>query len=331
MTDTGKPRAIALMSGGLDSTLAARLVKDQGVEVIGLTLTSAFGCRSEVQKSAEQIGIRLRFKDKGKEYLDLLKNPHYGYGKNMNPCIDCRIDMFKITHSIMLEEAADFIVTGEVLGQRPMSQRRDAMDIIDRDSGVRGLVLRPLSAHCMEPTLPELKGWIDREKLLGIIGRGRHTQFELAQMLGITEYGTPGGGCLLTDAGFSSRLRDFFEFDNKEFRHERSALLRYGRHFRLSGQTKVIVGRDDEENKALALRWKDAGCTYFEPQNFPGPSAIAWGKVEEQERAVVGGMILRYSKKHQTQAQIHFESEAGEGTVTVEHPLAEEQLSAYRI
>ena len=282
MTDK-KRKAIALMSGGLDSTLAAKLVKDQGIDVVGLHLLSPFGCREEVAKSASSIGIPLLIKAKGESYLDLVENPRYGYGKNMNPCIDCRIFMFTLADVVMRDEGADFIVTGEVLGQRPMSQQRHAMELIDRKSppSLDRLIVRPLSAHCFETTLPEEMGWIDREKFLSIAGRSRKEQMALATKLDLRDYSTPGGGCLLTESGFSSRLRDFFKhptFTNTGERMAQSELLRVGRHFRLSETTKLIVGRNQQENEELTAHWREANGAFFYPSNFDSMPAFYLGR-----------------------------------------------------
>jgi tRNA U34 2-thiouridine synthase MnmA/TrmU len=294
-----KRKAISLMSGGLDSTLATKLVLDQGIDVIGLYLDSPFGCNENVVKVAKHLNIPLRIVPKGMDYIDLVRDPKYGYGKNMNPCIDCRIYMFIAARKVMDEEGADFIVTGEVLGQRPMSQRRDAMEIIDRDSEMESLILRPLSAKNMLPTLPELEGWVDREKLLEISGRGRGQQMEWAAALELKEYAAPGGGCLLTDANFSGRLSELFQKKENptmvEFR-----LLRYGRHFDLSGGAHVIVGRDQEENGKLreeSQQEVDAGRMAFFQPLFSGPVAVLSGGFTPALFEEVGKIILRYGKK----------------------------------
>ncbi len=287
------------MSGGLDSTLATKLVLDQGIDVVGLYLDSPFGCNENVVKVATHLNIRLRIVPKGMDYIDLVRDPKYGYGKNMNPCIDCRIYMFIAARKVMDEEGADFIVTGEVLGQRPMSQRRDAIDIIDRDSEMESLILRPLSAKHMLPTRPELEGWVDREKLLEISGRGRGQQLEWAAALELKEYAPPGGGCLLTDANFSARLSDVFQKKEKptmaEFR-----LLRYGRHFDLSGGAHVIVGRNQEENGKLweesRVEIEEGRMAFFQPL-FSGPVAVLSRGFHPALLDEVGQLIVRYGKK----------------------------------
>lgn len=331
-----KARAIALMSGGLDSTLAAKLVKDQGVDVIGLHLVSPFGCREDVAKSAALIGVPLRFRDKGEAYLDLLENPRYGYGRNMNPCIDCRIFMFQLADVVRQDEGADFIVTGEVLGQRPMSQQRHALELIDKRSPLDGLIVRPLSAHCFAPSVPEERGWVDREKLLGISGRSRKEQFALAEKLGIQDYSTPSGGCLLTEAGFSARLQDFFKnptYRNSDERMAQSELLRFGRHFRLSPTVKVQLGRDERENLEMAKLFKRANAVHFRPENFDGPSAVVFGAFGEDERQIVGAMIARYSRyKDLPEKRIAVEPPEGSpGSFVVARTIDDEALGQYRI
>ncbi|MFQ5354411.1 MAG: hypothetical protein ACE5DR_05640, partial [Thermodesulfobacteriota bacterium] len=250
-------KAVALLSGGLDSTLAVKMIIDQGIEVHALNFTSAFctcttsarkagGCKSESRRVAEEFGIPIKVMVKGDDYMDIVRAPAHGYGKGMNPCVDCRIYMFKAAKKYMEEIGASFILTGEVLGQRPMSQRRDTMRIIERDSGLTGLILRPLCAGHLEPTIAEKEGLVDRKKLLSVAGRGRRPQMDLAEELGVNDYPCPSGGCLLTDQVFSKKVRDLV--DNKEDIKSRDLqLLRTGRHFRYEG-FKIVVGRDEADN-----------------------------------------------------------------------------------
>ncbi len=322
-----KRKAISLMSGGLDSTLATKIILDQGIEVIGLFLESPFGCKEEVQDVAKHLGIKLRVVDKGMAFIELIRNPKYGYGKNMNPCIDCRIYMFDIAHMIMEKEEADFIITGEVLGQRPMSQRRDAMDIIDRDSKTKGLVLRPLSALHNPPTLAEIEGWVDREQLLGIQGRGRSEQLKWAESLQLKSYMPPGGGCLLTDVNFSTRLRQFLETHPEPTMTE-VRLLRYGRHFDLSDGSHLVIGRDAEENEHLQEVSKDDvsenKMTLLRPY-FSGPMAVLVSQKKPETTILdeAAALIAKYSKKSLVDAQM-IEVKRGEISehITVEFPPA---------
>lgn len=291
-------KAIALLSGGLDSLLAARMVKDQGIEVTGLHLLSPFGCKDDVQKAADAIGIPLIVKEKGSAYLDLVKNPRFGYGKNMNPCIDCRVFMFQLADVVRQENGADFLVTGEVLGQRPMSQHRHAFAVIDNNSPVDGLVVRPLSAAILDETIPEKEGWVRREEFLRISGRGRKAQFELAKKFDLKDYSAPGGGCLLTDANFSARLKDFFDaptYSGESQKMEQSALLTVGRYFRLTPETRVSLGRNHGENMTLKEKAAHAGGLFVELQGGHGPKAAIFGHITEEAKAWAAGAIAFYT------------------------------------
>jgi tRNA-specific 2-thiouridylase len=292
-------RAISLMSGGLDSTLAAKLVLDQGIEVIGLHLSSPWGCNTDARRVAAHLGIPLRIVEKGADYVELVRTPKYGYGKNMNPCIDCRIYMFVAARRVMEEEEADFVVTGEVVGQRPMSQRLDAMALIDRDSGMEGLILRPLSAKELPPTQPEREGWIDREKLLDIVGRARKEQLALARAMNLQGHASPAGGCLLTDPIFSDRLRGFFA-ENSGTDMARIRMLRFGRHFQVGEKVRLILGRNREENSSILdlarSEVAEGRMTLYQPL-FPGPLGIAFGSDDPKVSREAAALILRYSKK----------------------------------
>ena len=249
-------RVLALFSGGLDSMLATKRVADMGIEVIAIHIKIGFGGKKDVEDILRQrasiAGASFRVIDVREEYIQkILFNPIHGYGKNFNPCIDCHGYMFRIAKELMSELGASFIVTGEVLGQRPMSQRSDAMKLVSRlaNDESEKLILRPLSAKLMEPTTPELEGWIDREKLLDISGRGRDRQIAMAAEYGWEEYESPGGGCLLTDIHYSQRIREHISHDSFEL--EDIEALKFGRHFRLPDNAKFIVGRDEIDNEAL--------------------------------------------------------------------------------
>ncbi len=292
-------KAIALLSGGLDSALSVKLILDQGIEVIGLFLKSPFGCPTNAQRVADHLRIPLKIVDKGAAYIDLVQNPQFGYGRNMNPCIDCRIYMFLMAKRVMCEEGADFVITGEVLGQRPMSQIRPALEIIDYESGMKRLVLRPLSAKHLHPTLPESCGWVDRSRLLDLSGRSRKAQLALASELGLASYGSPAGGCLLTDPNFSDRLSEFFKKWKNHSMTEVN-LLRYGRHFYLSDGSHLQIGRNEQENEIL---WQEAksevegGIVAFFRPLFIGPSAVLWGSPTPLIRQEAGVLIMRYTTK----------------------------------
>jgi len=288
-------RAVGLLSGGLDSALAARLLIDQGIEVIGLHLRSPTACRADVEEVARDLGIRLVLRDKGEEYLKLLRHPRWGYGRNMNPCVDCRIFMFQLGRPYLEEFGASFLFSGEVVGQRPMSQTRERILLIDRQSGLEGLILRPLSAQLLPETEPERRGWVDRSRLLGIYGRSRQTQLELAQTLGLKSYQSPGGGCLLTDALFSRKLRDAFEHTPEEHtRIDDVELLRLGRHFRFEADLKIVLGRNQEENRRLQ-RFESAARWLVEPDGFNGPTALVCGAPGERNLGRAAALIRRYT------------------------------------
>jgi tRNA U34 2-thiouridine synthase MnmA/TrmU len=294
-------KAIALLSGGLDSTLAVRTVLDQGIEVEALNFITVF-CRCTAkgssclssQGAAQRLGIGLEVFNISEEFLEVVKQPKYGYGKNVNPCLDCRILMFKKGREHMDRNGASFIVTGEVLGERPMSQRREAMQVIERESGLQGLVLRPLSAKLLPLTVPEKKGWVSREGLLAISGRSRKPQIKLASDYGINDYPCPAGGCLLTDPGFALRMKDLMK-NNPDFSLNDVHLLKLGRHFRLTPLAKVVVGRNEAENGKILSLAKE-GDTILRVKSFPGPLALARGDVSPQEILKSAIITAKYSK-----------------------------------
>jgi len=293
-------KAISLLSGGLDSVLATKIIQSQGIEVVGLHFTSPFSSRREKERglqairSSEELGIKLIIKEKESDYIDIIKKPRHGYGKNMNPCIDCRIYMLKKTKDIMKEEDAGFVVTGEVLGQRPMSQRRDTINIIERESGLAGLILRPLSAKHFPPSIPEKEGIVDRSGLFDITGRSRAIQYELANRFMLSEFGCPGGGCLLTDPIFSRKLRDLFQHDTSSTMTD-IVLLSIGRHFRLNEKMKVILGRNKKENDMLFSINKE-GYTLILPSGFTGPVALVKGNPDDAYLNIIGNIIACFSK-----------------------------------
>jgi tRNA U34 2-thiouridine synthase MnmA/TrmU len=294
-------KAVALISGGLDSVLAAKIVMDQGFDVVGIYCTSAFSKsygrehETSAAKVSRAIGIELRIFDMGQDYIDLIRHPAHGYGKNINPCIDCKIFMLKKAKAVMEKMNSPFVVTGEVLGQRPMSQRRDTFPVIERDADLRGMVLRPLSAKLLPPTQGELNGVIDREKLLGISGRSRTVQIRLAERYGISGYSTPAGGCLLTDNNFSAKLRDLFE-DKIAVNPDDIRLLTVGRHYRIDAGVKIVIGRDNSENNVL-MSLASHGYHLFMPQGFPGPVALLNGNPTQDVKQTIGRLIITYSKQ----------------------------------
>ncbi|MFA6130452.1 MAG: tRNA 4-thiouridine(8) synthase ThiI [Candidatus Omnitrophota bacterium] len=271
-----KIKALALVSGGLDSLLAAKLIKDQGVEVIGVHFKIPF-CNLDIKKNLPDIGVKLLEFDLDADFLSLISNPRYGFGSNMNPCIDCKILMFTKARELLQELKADFIVTGEVLGQRPMSQNKQALRLIKQRSGLDDLLLRPLSAQFFPPSLAETEGWVKREKLLDFNGRIRTPQMQLAEKLGINKYANPAGGCLLTDPCFSKRLKELLQ--HKELNLDNLALLKVGRHFRLESGSRLVVGRDEGENKLIAQLAMPGDYLFFPPKDLAGPTSLARGLI----------------------------------------------------
>ncbi|MGQ9800536.1 MAG: tRNA 4-thiouridine(8) synthase ThiI [Candidatus Saccharicenans sp.] len=245
-----KARALLLFSGGLDSVLAGKVLGEQGIEVVGLTFCSQFFGATEAIRTAEELGWPLLLVDISQEQIELVKNPKYGYGRRLNPCIDCHGQMARIAAGLLEKYQADFVATGEVLGERPKSQNRQSLDIVEKLSGIRGLVLRPLSARLLQPTIPEEKGLVDREKLLDIYGRSRKRQLELANKYGLMEFPTPAGGCLLTDPIFSARLRRLMEWRG-ELRADDINLIKTGRVF-FEPDGLIVVGRNEQENEKIA-------------------------------------------------------------------------------
>jgi hypothetical protein len=288
-------RCVVLISGGLDSALAAKLMLEQGIEVQGLFLSMSWGCceKGKAVSCAQQLGIPLMVLPVGDAYLDVIRQPRYGYGSGMNPCIDCRIYMFRIAKRYMEEVGAGFVVTGEVLGQRPMSQMRRPLDLIEAESGLEGLLLRPLSAQLMEPTLPELLGIVDRSRLLRIAGRSRQEQMALAQAEGISGYSTPAGGCLLTDEHFADKARDLFAHEERPTTKDME-LLTVGRHFRVGPRTKVILGRNELENLVLEGH-AERGYTCLRPL-FAGPAALVAGEWTDEGQRMAVSLICQHTK-----------------------------------
>lgn len=316
-------KAVVLFSGGLDSTLAAKLIIDQGVEVVALNFRSPFcccdrtkGCGSGIKRMADQLGVEFKSVYLGQNYLQMVKSPKHGYGRNMNPCIDCRILKFKKAKEFMQEIGASFVITGEVLGQRPMSQHRMAMQTIEKEAGLQGLVLRPLSAKLFSPTIPEQNNWVDRESLLDISGRTRRPQIKLASSYGLKDYPCPAGGCLLTDSAFTKRLKDLIDFGNFDVANVK--LLKLGRHFKLNSSCRFIVGRDEKENIKLK-NFLQKNDLYFEPTKLAGPSGLLRGKGDDETKNIAAKIIARYTSKEQkVEVSISNISDKNEDKIDVE-------------
>jgi len=286
-------KGIALISGGLDSLLAVKIILDQGIEVMGVTFVTPFFSAKKAKTAAKAISLPLTTVDITEEHLEMLKAPKYGFGKNMNPCIDCHTLMLKIAGGIMETQGADFIFTGEVLGQRPMSQTKQSLHVVAKNSGFQEYIIRPLSAQLLPETKPEIEGKVDRQRLFAIQGRGRKEQIELARIYGISDYPAPAGGCLLTDPPFSKRLRDLFTY-KKDFRIRDIELLKYGRQFRINGITKVIVGRNSYENDALTKLSEEEDVIITMPQ-FPGPTTLIPGGGDDSTILLAASLCALYS------------------------------------
>ena len=331
-------KAIALFSGGLDSILACRILLEEGIEIKAVNFSTVFclstskGKSSFLSKSAaDKLGIELEIFEVNKEYLEIVKNPKYGYGSNLNPCIDCRIFMLRKAKELMKEWGAKFLITGEVLGERPMSQRREIMEIIDKECGLEGLILRPLSAKLLPPTLAEKQGWVNREKLLAIKGRSRKPQIQLAARLGISDYPSPAGGCLLTDVSFSLRMQDLMKH-NPTFEVNDVELVKEGRYFRLDKNAFLIVGRNKEENERL-LKLAKEGDVCFYPLKVKGPVGVGRGNFSNKNIFTSAGIVARYSDgslKEKVEIGFKFVSQNKSFQLSV-LPLQEKIISSLRI
>lgn len=293
-------KAIALMSGGLDSTLAARIVKDEGIPVQGINFVSVFQTgeqdEQDLTEIEKQTGIDIELIEFSDRYLEVVKYPDHGYGSSMNPCLDCRIFMLSRARELLADYGADFVVTGEVLGQRPMSQRRQAMDLVQKESGLEGRLLRPLSAKLLPQALPEKKQWVKRENLYGFQGRSRKKQLNLADEFGIEAYSQPAGGCcMLVEGEYEERLREAFSYKGrKNMEKEDFQLLKYGRHFRLPDDSKAIIGRNKSENEAIDQLVEDK--LRMEVKDYPSPLTVVENDPSQQEIELAGRLTARYSQ-----------------------------------
>jgi len=282
--------------------LSATLISSLGIEVQPVFFSTPFFTPDRAKESAEHINLPLKVVDITDRHFQLLKEPNHGFGGNMNPCIDCHALMIKIAGEILPEEKADFIISGEVLGQRPMSQNRGSLSIVEKESGMKGLILRPLSAKLLPPTTPELKGWVDRDKLLSISGRSRKPQMALAKKFSISKYPSPAGGCLLTDKVFSSRLKDLLE-QYPELDRNQVEMLKLGRHFRISPDTKIIVGRNKKENDRILNLAGDNYCI-LHTKNIPGPVVVILGKKSDEIEMLAATLTASYSDARGEEAEI---------------------------
>ncbi|MFN3813286.1 MAG: hypothetical protein ACK4SM_01510 [Aquificaceae bacterium] len=306
-----KVRAVALLSGGLDSTLAVQILKDQGVHIKALHFYTGF-CITEQKRrlglvnkkgqqhvnpalrASAQLEVPIEVVDVSKEYFDVVTKPKYGYGKNVNPCVDCRILMLRKAKEIMEGEDYQFVITGEVLGQRPMSQTRSRLRLIEKESGLEGYLLRPLSAKLLPPTVPEKLGWVDRERLLGIKGKGRKTQIDIAQKYGLSYEQPAGGCCYLTDESYAIRFRESLKVEEGITRED-LILFSVGRHLRLPSKTKLIVARNEGEVKFLKSLKSNYGYAYR--KDGTGTFVLIKGDLPEGEYKLVANIVARYSRR----------------------------------
>jgi tRNA U34 2-thiouridine synthase MnmA/TrmU len=309
------------MSTGLDSLLAAKLIKDQGVEVLGITFFYRFDglakqhTHGDIQKWGEPLGIPIQSIDISDEFLSTLLNPPHGYGTNFNPCIDCHLFMFTKAYAMLDEMNAQFLVTGEVVGQRPMSQNSQVLAHMNKIMKFSDILVRPLSAKLLPETLPEREGWIDRNLLLDISGRGRKRQFELAQKLGVSRFPNPGGGCILTNPQFGRRAKKLVTTKGREsVEVEDFELLRMGRHLWPTDELHLIVGRNQEENDQLFSFQKDR--MRFEAMDITGPVLLAEGVQTYEEIALAAAVTLRYcGQKAQGEQRVRYESSTQSGVI----------------
>ncbi len=329
-------KALALTSGGLDSILAAKLVADQGIEVTGICFVSAFFDSKNAEKMAEQINIPLIIIDFTKEHLRMTKSPKHGYGKNMNPCIDCHAMMLNYAGKYMEEHGYDFLITGEVLNQRPMSQNIKSLEIVKKESGYENKILRPLSALKLPPTQMEQDGLVDRSRLLGFSGKTRKPQMELAKEMGIIDYPSPAGGCHLTEPNFGNRLKDLYKYNKEKAAVEDVKLLNLGRHFRISENAKAISTRTEEEYKLLKeLLTKDMWV--FNTSEHKGSTVILKTnsdiKPSENEINLTAAITARYSKgKDEDEVEVKYRKLSGNTTFYIKtKPAMDELLKEYML
>lgn len=321
------PDAISLFSGGLDSTLAVCILKEQGLKVHALWVRTMFESGNHaVEKLAESLGIGLTVRSLDDDYIELLKNPPHGFGSAVNPCIDCRVYMMKMAKKLMAELGASFVISGEVVGQRPMSQKRMDFDIVEKSAGLVGRLLRPLSAKLVEPTIAEKEGLVNREKLFAFSGRGRGPLIELADKFGVMDVPTPSTGCRLTEKLFAPRLRDLVRLKPNATRWD-FELLNVGRHIRIDEATKIVVGRNESENNAIqafAARVDRSDLVLVEPESFMGPDALLLGKIDQEGVERAAALVVGYSRRadpEQGETLVRITDADGTRTMHVERQL----------
>jgi tRNA-uridine 2-sulfurtransferase len=336
MTDK-KVKCVALFSGGLDSSLAVLLMLQQNIEVTALMFLTHFGCDITDKSSCSQdpepmskkFGFTVKMMHLGEKFLDIVKKPKFGHGKNMNPCIDCRILMLKEAKIFMEMTGSDFLITGEVLGQRPMSQMRNTLRMIEKAADVEGILLRPLCAKLMEPTIAENEGLVDREQLMDMNGRSRKPQMALAEKYGLEDYPSPAAGCLLTDPGYSKRLKDLLRYQD-DVNFNDLNLLRVGRHFRYNPHTKLIVGRNETENDKIES-YREKNDILMEAKSTGSPMVLLQGPESDDAIEFAARLTARYcDMKNDPEVEITISNQSGERIIIVA-PFVGEEVAEYRL
>lgn len=291
-----KPKAVALLSGGLDSTLAICILKEQEIEIEAVNFQTMFGCcKDDARQVAHRLGVPFTTLKVADDYLKVIEAPKYGYGRGINPCVDCRIYMFAAAKRFMEKTQASFLISGEVLGQRPMSQKREDFKRIECDTGLEGLIVRPLSARLLPETEPERAGIIDRSRLYAIRGRSRHDLLELARKYGIDHPPSPSSGCALTSPLFAKKVKDIFDH-RPDYRRWEFEVLKIGRHFRLDDEAKVIVSKNERQNEYLESLLSE-GTVLLDCINFGGPKALLIGTKTGERVQKTASIMLRYAQK----------------------------------
>lgn len=323
-------RALGLCSGGLDSILAGLVLRDAGVGVEWISFETPFFTADKARKASRMTGIPLIVENITPVYMEMLKNPRCGYGQQMNPCMDCHALMFQQAGLRMVERGCLFLFSGEVLGQRPMSQTRPSLRYVEKHSGYDGYILRPLSAQKLPETIPEKEGWVDRSRLLDIAGRGRKRQIDLAAHYGVTDYPAPAGGCLLTDKGYSRRLRDLLDHMETPSTADLH-LLKYGRHFRLDGGSKIVVGRTRADNEAILKYFDPERDIHLKVKGVPGPVVIMPGGGSAEAVRLAAEAAASYSKSREgASVKVGITNREGETELPVTVP-DREAVKAYLI
>ena len=319
-------KGLSLISGGLDSQLAVRVLERAGAHVEGVCFATPFFSADAARKAAAALGVKLHVIDFTDDEIALIENPPHGFGGAMNPCIDCHATMIRRAGELMDRLGYDFVSTGEVMGQRPMSQNRQSLGVVEKSSGLKGRLVRPLCAKLLEPTIPEIEGKIDRDALLDISGRSRDRQIALAAEFGITDYPSPAGGCKLTEDGFGRKLKDLLDHEGLKNRLLVELLL-IARRFRLPGGSGVILGRDRNEN--AVLQKEDALGTVVAPVNCPGPTALVTSLSGEDDLRMAMELVCSYSRCDRLEGDVVLR--VGERTASVPRPYSRDRFKEFQI